>query len=177
MIAKANNAKANSTKTKTAKPTAAKTGNKAGMNLTTQLPARSAVWAALEKIAGKQKNSDEIADGSRHVVNLDIAGMIDGQLFTQSVDSIVSVGHRQTRSSSVTPAVLELLAYILGKLNRATRERILADAPVEFAANDCNLPATDEGLVEQVKRVLAQLRRTRTVQARGAIKCEFMFSS
>jgi len=145
-------------------------------DLISQLPLRDIVWGALERVASKQKNPDDIGEGSRHIVNFDVQGLIDGHLFRQSVDSVVTVGHRQTRASSVTPGVPELLAYVLGKLNHATRQRILNDVPVDFASNDCVLPESDPGIVEQAKALLAALRSSRTVQVRAPFRCQFMMT-
>ena len=146
-------------------------------NLTNQLPSRDIVWAALEKVASKQKNPDGVQDGCRHIVNFDIQGLIDGQVFRQSVDSIVTVGHSQTRCSSVTPAVPELIAVILGKLNRKTQQRILADIPTEFIENDGSLPEADQSLVSQATEMLKRLRRSKVVVSRGPIRCQFMMTS
>ena len=145
-------------------------------NLTDQLPSRDIVWAALERVAGKQKNPDQIAEGSKHVLNFDVQGLIDGQLFRQTIDTIVTVGHGQSRASSVTPGLAEVVAYVLSKLNHATRHRILTDVPLEFAVNDCRLPEVDEQIKAQSVEFLKQLRRSRQVRARGALRCEFMMT-
>ena len=55
-------------------------------------------WAALEKVAQKQKESDSLPEGSKHSVNLNLNGTIDGEPFDQSFNSVLSIGHRQTLS-------------------------------------------------------------------------------
>lgn len=133
----------------------------------------SVVWAALEKIAAKQKLPDEIVDGSRHSVQLKIEAEVDGEPFQSQLQSMLSVGHTLSRSSSVNPQVPELIAWILSKLNRATRNRILADLPDEFAAGGNSIPVTSEVLVSEVEHMLRQLRQTKNIQTRGPIRCEY----
>ena len=135
------------------------------------LPLADIVWSALEKVSSKQKNSGAIADGSCHKVKLRIEAEIDGQPFQQSLEVVMSVGHQQTRSSSVNPQMPELLAWVLSKLNRATRSRILNDIPREFSAQG-GMPVASPVLVDEAKGLLKQLRREKTVTARGAIRCE-----
>ncbi len=150
-------------------------GKPADPNLTTQLPLRDMVWMALEKIAARQKDPDQLTAGARHVLDMQLSGRIDGRPFRQDIDAIITVGHPQTRSSSVNPQVSELLAFILGKLNHNTRTRILTDIPGEFEANDCRIPVTDASLVEAARRLLKQLRRVRSVQTRCPVRCQFVF--
>ena len=131
------------------------------------------VWAALEKVAHKQKESDSLPEGSKHTVSLKLNGTVDGEPFDESVNSILSIGHRQTRSSSVNPQVPQLIAWILGKLNSATRNRILMDLPVEFVDNQNQMPEPNLVLVSEVEHMLKQLRKTKTVEARGSVRCEY----
>ena len=131
------------------------------------------VWAALEKVAHKQKESDSLPEGSKHTVNLEMNGTVDGEPFEKSFSSVLSIGHRQTRSSSVNPQVPQLIAWILGKLNRATRNRVLLDLPDEFLANGKQMPEPSPVLVSEVEHLLKQLRRTKTVEARGSVRCEY----
>ncbi len=136
-------------------------------------PLSSVVFAAMEKVGAKQKKPDHLADGASHSVRMLIKGEVDGQLFEQSIVSIVSIGHRQEKSSSVNPQVAELIAYMLSKLNTATRERILADVPSEFRDNGQQLPELSKELVNAAKAMLKQLRETKTVTARGPVRCEY----
>lgn len=131
------------------------------------------VWAALEKIGNKQMKPKELCQGSTHEVRLQIRGTVDGEPFDQLINSIVSIGYEQTKSSSVNPQVPELIAFILGKLNRATRSRILADIPEEFVENDRKVPESSPILVDEVEHMLSRLRRSKTVTARGPVRCEF----
>jgi hypothetical protein len=136
-------------------------------------PLSSVVFAAMEKVGAKQKKPDHLADGASHSVRMLIKGEVDGQLFEQSIVSIVSIGHRQEKSSSVNPQVAELIAYVLSKLNSATRERILADVPTDFCDNGMQLPESSKELVNSAKAMLKKLRATKTVTARGPVRCEY----
>ena len=141
-------------------------------NLSTEFLLRDVVWAALEKICQKQKNVDEITEGARHQVTLHIDGSVDGQSFTQTIESVLSVGHAQTKTSSVNPQIPELIAWILSKLNTATRARILNDIPREFAENQ-KMPESSQNLVSAANDMLKSLRTCKSVEARGPIRCEF----
>ncbi len=131
------------------------------------------VWAALEKIGHKQMRPKELEQGSCHEVNLEIRGTVDEQPFQQKVHSILSVGYEKQKATSVIPQAPELIAYILGKLNPATRNRILSDLPDEFGANENSLPVANPVLVDEVSKMLKRLRREKQVKARGPIRCEF----
>ena len=131
------------------------------------------VWAALEKIGHKQMQPQELEQGSSHEVSLHIHGNVDGQPFDQKINSILSVGFEQTKSSSVNPQVPELIALILSKLNRATRNRILSDLPTEFCENENQFADISPVLLDEVQHMLKRMRRNKTVQARGPVRCEY----
>lgn len=141
--------------------------------LTSVAPLSHVVWAALEKIGHKEMKPKELDQGSSHEVSLQIRGNVDGQPFEQEIHSILSVGYEQTKSSSVNPQVPQLIAFILSKLNRATRNRILADIPAEFAENDNCLPEGSPVMLDEVEQMLKSLRQSKTVKARGPIRCEY----
>ena len=163
-------------KATTTETTLAATGGETRIadNLITELPLRDVVWASLEKVSSKQKSKEPLEEGAKHVLSFDLQGLIDGHLFHQSIDAVVSVGHSQNRSSSVTPGVNELVAYLLSKLNRTTQQRLLADIPVDFAANACELPTVDPVLLASVKAMLGTLRSTCRVAVRAPVRCQFM---
>jgi hypothetical protein len=69
------------------------------------------------------------------------------------------------------------LAYILSKLNTSTRNRILNDVPQEFRQNNEQLPEVDAEMLNQAERLLNQLRQSKTVTARGNVRCEYMMVS
>ena len=136
-------------------------------------PLSSVIWAAMEKIGSKQMKSENLAEGSKHEIQLKVSGTVDGQSFEQSISSIVAIGHEQVRASSVNPQVPELLAYLLGKLNTATRNKILTDVPTDFRNNDNRLPEPCPVLLDDARQMLKTLRQTKTVTARGTVRCEY----
>ncbi len=144
-------------------------------NLDDFFPLSHVVWAAMEKVGQKKLKPKMLAEDSRHLVALRVEGEVDGVPFRGSLTSIVTIGQEQEKSSSVTPQVPELVAYILSKLNTATRSRILSDIPAEFAENENRLPESTPVLVDEAKRMLKKLRGSKTVTARGPIRCEFSF--
>lgn len=141
------------------------------------MPPTDVAWAAIEKIAAKQKLAEQpksgAAEGISSSIQLVLSGAIDGQPFRQSFDSVITIGHGLSKTSSVTPAVPELLAHVLSRLNERTRERILADVVDDFVANGNALPVSDEGLVARCNELLAELRSTRTVIARGPVRVQY----
>ena len=136
-------------------------------------PLSHVVWAAMEKVGHKQLKPKMLAEGSRHMVALRVEGEVDGVPFRQSLTSVVSIGYEKEKSSSVNPQVPELVAYILSKLNSSTRNRILNDIPDEFVENGNQLPTPSPVLVDEARHMLKRLRQTRTVTARGPIRCEY----
>lgn len=126
----------------------------------------------MEKIGKKELDSDQLEEGTSHTVSMHIEGTIDEQPFTEIIESLVTIGYQQEKTSSVNPQVAKLIAWILSKLNRATRNRILSDLPQEF--EERGMPASTRALVDEVNHMLLQLRQTKTVTARGPIRCEYV---
>ena len=147
--------------------------NRLNQSLGEHFPLSHVVWAAMAKIGSKQFNPDKVAEDTRHSVDLKIEGMVNGHPFKQNVSSIVAFGKEVEKSSSINPQVPELVAYILSKLNSATKSRILDDIPQEFIDNENQLPVSDPFLVVEVKEMLKKLRQTKTVTARGPVRCEY----
>ena len=136
-------------------------------------PNLSVVWAALEKVGCKEKQLDDLQDGSNHDLALTIEGTVNGNTFRQALSSVVAIGHEQTRISSVTPQVPELIALILSKLNAATQNRLLDDIPEEFEENENQLPECDQELLQRTHEMLRRVRATKMVKARGPIRCNY----
>ena len=134
---------------------------------------RHLIWAAMEKVGKKELNSNMLDEGTSHTVSMQIEGTIDEQPFSETIESLVSIGFQQQKTSSVNPQVAELIAWILSKLNRATRNRILSDLPEEFEEQG-DMPESSSMLLDEVNHMLLQLRRTKTVTARGPIRCEYV---
>jgi len=134
-----------------------------------------ALWATIEKIGSKQKQHAFLERDASHSINLRLSGDIDGRRFSQAISSVTSIGCDLQKISSVTPALAQLTAFVLSKLNQATREHILKSVPVEFAANNQSIPHVDETIVTQASDLLGKLRAARQVTARAAVRCQFVF--
>ena len=137
---------------------------------------RHLFWAALNKIGQKELDTGKLPEATSHAVDLQITGSVDGHPVSQSIEAVVTIGERRTKSSSVNPQVPELVAWILSKLNTATRTRILADLPEEFDELG-EMPESNAVLVDDAKSMLKKLRQTKTVDARGPIRCEHVLKS
>lgn len=129
---------------------------------------RAAVFAALGKIAGDEGERDDLTDGSAHTFELTVSGQIDGSQFNQSFAGGLTVGHASERASSVGPDQDHLLAYVLSKLNTATREAIYRDT-----AAGGQLPAVDDAAIEAAKSFRAGLRQKVSQHVRGSVRVEY----
>jgi hypothetical protein len=140
-------------------------------------PAPSAVaaiaWHALLKTADKEACRDDLEAGSTHIVNLNVAGDIDGQAFDQHITAVLAVGHESTRATSATPSVDRVIASILAKLNEATREAILRDLPEVYAANGCELPEVPAAIAEKTSAMLQRLRAKKQIDVRGSVSVKY----
>jgi hypothetical protein len=90
-----------------------------------------------------------------------------------SVRGVLTVGEDTITASSVTPQPEQLLAHILGKLNAATRDKLLRELPEDFSANGNEMPQGEESLVEAVREMLTKLRRRVTRPRRGSVSGTF----
>ena len=90
-----------------------------------------------------------------------------------SIRGTLTVGEDTITASSVTPQTDELLALILGKLNTATRGKLLRELPQEFVANGNEMPKAEETLVDAVHEMLTKLRRKVTRSRRGSVAGTF----
>lgn len=86
-----------------------------------------------------------------------------------SLEGILTVGEDTVAATSATPQSDMLLAFILAKLNSATREKLLRELPEDFATGGYEMPQADESLVDAVRDMLANLRRTVTRPRRGSV--------
>jgi len=121
----------------------------------------AALWAALNKVASKEGDRDELVAGGKHAVDLELSGKVDDQPVHYDVQAVLTVGHDQQKASSVTPDPALLLANVLAKLNHTTREKILRELPEQFAESDGRLPAVGSDLLAATNEMLKQLRAKR----------------
>lgn len=132
-----------------------------------------ALWSALGYIAGKEADRDALADGSLTTIDLTVSGSIDGLPVAERITGRLTVGHSTEKASSSTPNVSHIIAALLSKLNKATRAKVLAEIPADYAAGGQSLPELSVGDVADAENLLAALRQTKRVTARGPVKCEY----
>lgn len=131
-------------------------------------------WQALSYVAGKESDRDALQAGATHTVDLILAGRIDGRpIEALAISGRLNVGQDSVRASSSVPNCSQVLGWILGKLNQATREAVLRDLPAEFAGNGSSLPEVASGLVAQAEGLMAALRSTKQTAVRGSVKVEY----
>ena len=82
-----------------------------------------------------------------------------------------------TSASSTGPSQAHLLAVLLGKLNRQTRDKILREMADEYAANGCQLPEVAEELTQAADELLKKLRKAEKVTKRGAVRAVFQIAN
>ena len=117
------------------------------------------VFAALS-VAGKKMGEQvrkQVRPGKRHV---------DA---TVRVQGWVNVGHDGQSASSVTPDQNDLVAYLLSKINKRTREQVIRDLPEKFASLG-RVPVVDKQLTAQSADLLGRLRRKVMVPRAGAVR-------
>ena len=135
------------------------------------------LWAAVAKAASKEVEHDALPRGEQSKVRLMITGEIDGQTVHRSLLGELAVGEDQQRAMSATPDQATLVALILAKLNRITREKILAELPLLFAAHGDCWPEVDGGLLSSAERMLKQIRARKTVTVRGSVRYKYDVTS
>jgi hypothetical protein len=162
--AKTATSKAIVSKATTSKTTPSKAAN--SVALTT-------AWAALGKIANKEGSRAALKAGLTHKVNLAILGEVDGKRVGVEFAAELTVGQDSVRASSVTPAVDHILACIIDKLNKTTRERILRELPEAFAKNGDSLPEVEKPLIDAAGNMLARLRAKVSQPVKGSVACKY----
>jgi len=132
---------------------------------------KAAAFAALAKLEEKCGDRDALPGGASHTVALQIVATVDGQPAGElSAACNLAVGFPQQRAGSAPPAD-DLLAYVLGKLNRATQEAVLRNLAADYAADGGRLPV-DDTLADRAKQVLKAARATQQTTARGAVSVQ-----
>jgi hypothetical protein len=127
------------------------------------------IFAALGKVTGENFQRDDLPDGASHKVALCIIARVDGgDLYRQEFSADVNVGHGSVRASSTGAPQADVIAWILGHVNAATRESILAKLPEVFEAAGGELPVSDRD-AEAAESMLKRLRAKKSQQVRGSV--------
>jgi hypothetical protein len=129
----------------------------------------AAVWAVMGKVSDEQSRRDDIPDGFTGHVDLSIAAQVNGgQVYRQLFSADISVGHKSQRASSTGAPQEDVVAWILGHVNAATRESILRNLPEVYAGNGEQLPVSQKDS-EDAKEMLKRLRAKSTQVVRGSV--------
>ncbi|MBC8356985.1 MAG: hypothetical protein H8E66_33860 [Planctomycetes bacterium] len=127
------------------------------------------LWAATDKAASKEADRDVLPANDSRQVRLMITGEIDGLTVHRSLHGTLMVGADQERAVSATPNQATLVALILSKLNEATRDKILADLPRQFA-EEGKWADVSPNLVESAEQMLRDIRSKKTIKVRGNVR-------
>lgn len=129
----------------------------------------AAIFAAVGKIAGECFTRDDLPDGASERVDVCITARVEGgDLYRKQFHCDLAVGHASQRASSTGAPQEDVIAWILGHVNAATRESILAKLPEVFAANGEALPVS-EGDKAAAEAMLKRLRAKKTQDVRGSV--------
>lgn len=132
----------------------------------------AAIWQFASKVSGENSDRDSLKDGGVYAVKLHVAAEIEGQVYQSNFEGSVSVGHESVRASSVGATAGEVLAYLLSKMNAATRENTLREMAEVYAANGNSLPVTTAE-VEAADEAMKRLRQKTESKVRGSVKVTY----
>lgn len=132
----------------------------------------AAVWAAVNYLAGKSQNRDELTSGASYGVKLSIVAQVDGgPIYRQQFEGPLTVGHDSEVAASHTPGGDKLLlAVALSKMNETTRAALIRDVLADYASGE--LPEVSSGLLAEVENLQQQLRAGVKQKRRGSVKFE-----
>lgn len=132
--------------------------------LTASNAARAVAWTALAKLADKEARGDLLAEGVQPEVCLSVSAEVDGlAALDTTAQGTLFVGHPSQRASSSAPKLVEVVAYFLGCLPAAQRERTVRELPEAFAAAGGKLPIADPLHLAAAENLCERLR-VKTVQ-------------
>lgn len=133
------------------------------------LAVRAAAMAFAAKVANENFDRDDLAGGDSFTCRASLVVEVAGQTITVNSNGTVNVEPDFTRASSTGCKVGEVVAYLLSKVNAATRAATLAEMAEVFAANGCRLPVSEEA-VEEADAAMARLRQRKDQPVRGSVR-------
>ena len=139
----------------------------------TRAELRAAAFAAWGTVAKKELDRRQLREGSMYRLELPLVIDVGAFHYSESIEAEVHVGHADTSTTSSGPNTAHLVAHLLAKMPRATRERLLADLPGIFAEHG-KLPKVDEKLITAADGMLKRLRSTQSVDRAASINCKFV---
>lgn len=135
--------------------------------------ALAAVNSMLAKIGSKECNRDLLGGGDEFSARVEVrATLASGHEYRVAYDCEASVGHDSQRAVSHGITAGELLAYVAGKLNAATREALYRDLAADFAASGHELPVSKADK-KAADEALQRLRATEKQTVRGSVSVSY----
>jgi hypothetical protein len=133
----------------------------------------AAAWAAIRRIAEKELDRSALVEGATYDLTLALAGNLGLIPFCRCSKATVRVGYAGRQASSFGPPQEHLLAWVLSKVKRSERERLLSTLPDEFARNNHRLPEVDPDFIARVKLMLGRLRARTTTPYSAAVRVTY----
>jgi len=129
----------------------------------------AAVFHALTKTCNKHAERDNLAAGGTYDVRGSFIGRIRDENFNIPFDMAIAVGQDEDKPHT-GPTASKIAAYLMGKLNPATRAAVLRDLPALYA--DEGELKVEKKDAEDCKVLMQNLRLTKIVTARGKVTCK-----
>lgn len=133
---------------------------------------RAALMAIIAKIGGGEGDRDALSAGEHHTASVTVLAEINGQRFQQSWDSTLDVGPDSVRASAVGAPQADVIAWLLRRVNAATKAKLLREMAEEYAANgnDFGVTEAERGEVEES---LKRLRQKVDQPVRGSVRVNY----
>lgn len=133
---------------------------------------RSIAWQAIAKHATAVAEScrDMAPAGAAENVRTHFVFEVDGKKGAESFDLNCTIDSDSVcASSSLKVSQAELVAFLLGKFNAATRSSILANIVDTWRENGESLP-TDPAILKDSEEALKKIRKENSQKRRGSVK-------
>lgn len=132
-----------------------------------------AVWKYVGKLAEDSFERNQMAAGAKHFVELRVDARVDGKPFRHESKGTVVVGKDFEKATSVGATAVQVLAYLLAKVNAAQRNATLAELAEVYERNQCQLPVSEDDLA-LAELCMEKLRRKHTTTQKGAVKVSYV---
>lgn len=133
-------------------------------------------WHAVAKIAEKEMAKGELRnrfeEGASYAAEINVSAIVGGEVFEATADTVLTIGHDSERAASQTPNPAGLIAYLLGKMNEATRESVLRELPGQFTELG-DYPAVSSDVEKATAEMLKKIRAAKRGPVRGQVKCQY----
>ena len=136
-------------------------------------PTCDVAWKYCAKVADDGFDRAALAPEAKHFVELRIDAKVDGKRFIHESKGTVIVGKDFEKATSVGATAVQVLAYLLSKVNAAQRAKTLEELAAVFEAHEHKLPVTEDDLA-LAELCMEKLRRTQKSPMKGAVKVSYV---